>query len=32
MDTITAVLISVHVVVSIALISFVLLNIGKGGG
>ena len=32
MDTITAVLISVHVVVSIALIALVLLNSGKGGG
>ena len=32
MSTITAVLISVHVVVSIALIALVLLNSGKGGG
>ena len=32
MDTITAVLIAVHIVVSIALIALVLLNSGKGGG
>ena len=32
MSTITAVLISVHVVVSIALIALVLLHSGKGGG
>ena len=32
MDTVTAVLIAVHIVVSIALIALVLLNSGKGGG
>ena len=32
MDTITAVLISVHVLISVALIALVLLNSGKGGG
>ena len=32
MDTITAVLISVHVLISVALIGLVLLNSGKGGG
>jgi len=32
MSTITAILISVHVVVSVALIALVLLNSGKGGG
>ena len=32
MDTITAVLISVHVLISVALIAWVLLNSGKGGG
>ncbi len=32
MDTVTAVLIAVHIVVSIALIVLVLLNSGKGGG
>ena len=32
MDTITAILITVHIIISIALIALVLLNSGKGGG
>ena len=32
MDTLTASLVSIHIVVSIALIALVLLNSGKGGG
>tara|TARA_B100000586_G_scaffold35261_1_gene22648 strand:+ start:158 stop:394 length:237 start_codon:yes stop_codon:yes gene_type:complete len=32
MDTMTAILITVHVVISIGLIALVLLNSGKGGG
>ena len=32
MDTITAILITVHIIISIALVALVLLNSGKGGG
>ena len=32
MDTLTASLVAVHIVISIALIGLVLLNSGKGGG
>ena len=32
MDSFTAILIAVHVVISIAFIALVLLNSGKGGG
>ena len=32
MDTMTAILITVHIVISIGLIALVLLNSGKGGG
>ena len=32
MDTLTASLVAIHIVVSIALIALVLLNSGKGGG
>ncbi len=32
MNTFTAVLISVHILISVALIALVLLNSGKGGG
>jgi len=32
MDTLTAVLITVHIIVSISLVALVLLNSGKGGG
>ena len=32
MDSFTAILIAVHVVISIAFIAIVLLNSGKGGG
>mgnify|MGYP001380296576 CR=1 FL=1 len=32
MDTMTAILITVHIVISISLIVLVLLNSGKGGG
>ncbi len=32
MNTFTAVLISVHIFISVALIALVLLNSGKGGG
>ena len=32
MDTITAILVTVHIIISIGLIALVLLNSGKGGG
>ena len=32
MESMTAILISVHIVVSIALIALIMLNSGKGGG
>ena len=32
MDTVTASLVAIHIIVSIALIGLVLLNSGKGGG
>ena len=32
MESMTAILISVHIVVSIALIALIMLNRGKGGG
>ena len=32
MDTLTASLVAIHIVISIALIGLVLLNSGKGGG
>ncbi len=32
MESMTAILISVHIVVSIALITLIMLNSGKGGG
>ena len=32
MESMTAILISVHIVVSIALIALIILNSGKGGG
>ena len=32
MDTLTASLVAVHIVISLALIGLVLLNSGKGGG
>ena len=32
MDSMTAILITVHIVISVGLIALVLLNSGKGGG
>ena len=32
MDTLTAIMVTVHIVISISLIALVLLNSGKGGG
>ena len=32
MDTLTAIMVIVHIVISISLIALVLLNSGKGGG
>jgi len=32
MDTMTAIMVAVHIVISVSLIALVLLNSGKGGG